>query len=142
MRTITRFVLAVLHSLGGIGPLSMGGELPGTPQDLLVPEWVRMSFDDFPFPERTEIELARKSAQNPQDWRRILRKLFYIFRANKISRKGAAILLNNMAYSAHRGGKRRFARLIIYRAGKIKLSEGKHEGEVEKAIKKNLRLFG
>lgn len=137
MRTISRLALTILNSLGGIGPFAVGGELPGIPQDKFMPAWILMSFAEFPFPEAAEIESARRSALNSQDWKSVFRKLFFIFKSKKRTRKSTAILFNNMAYSAYRSGKRARAHIIIGLAAKIPITNI----EVSQAIKHNLDLF-
>lgn len=139
MRFFTRFVLTVLNSLGGIGPLSMGGtELPGIPQPPLPPEWIDMSVVDFPFSERGSIENAKSSATNVQDWKQIYQKLDQLLTSKKLTSTPLAILLNNMAYSAHKAENRNRAQLIIRKADQIQVSNR----EVTRKIKRNLGIFG
>lgn len=134
MRKLARFAYNILTSLGG-GPLSIGFDLPGTPQVAPEPQWIVMSRKDFP--EAESVEEAKNAAKNEANWSDVYLKL-YRWLDSPPQGVLLAVLLNNLAVAAYRAGRKDLATACIQRAAQIPVSIL----EVTNAIQQNTRILG
>jgi len=139
MRLLTRFALNILSSFG-VGPLSIGGELPGMPQVALSPGtspiWIPISKGDFSkFAD--EINALKVKAKDEDDWKEAFR-LLNQYLDNSPQGFLLAVILNNMAVAAYHAKREDLATLCIQRAKQVPVSSL----EITRTINKNLRIMG
>lgn len=134
MRKLARLAYNILASFGG-GPLSIGFDLPGTPQVAREPQWIIMSQKGFP--EAILVETAKNAAKSEADWSDIYLKL-YKWLDSPPQGVLLAVLLNNLAVAAYRAGRKDLATACIQRAAQIPVSIL----DVRDAIQQNMRIMG